>query len=73
MGAQPVRIFRYVITRVPLAVNGEVIVGAGSEGEVFRVIPDQPEEVMYHVVFAGRTLRVPETVLEPRPTADGPA
>jgi nitrogen fixation protein NifZ len=62
-----------VIARVPLAVGGEVVVEAGGEGEVFKVLPDRSEEVMYHVVFAGRTLRVPETVLERRPTADGSA
>lgn len=45
-----------------LAVNGEVLVPAGTEGEVMRVVRGETE-VQYHVHFPGHVLQVPERVL----------
>jgi nitrogen fixation protein NifZ len=47
-----------------LAIGGEVIVNKGCEGEVLKVMRDH-EPMQYHVRFPGRTLQVPESVLEP--------
>jgi nitrogen fixation protein NifZ len=48
-----------------LAVDGEVLVPAGCEGEVMRVIRDDADGVQYHVHFPGHVLQVPERVLAP--------
>ncbi len=54
-----------VRTRKALAVAGEVVVAAGGEGEVFRVLRDLPGGVQYQVYFpGGRLLQVPETLLD---------
>ena len=53
-----------VVTRYTLAVNGEVLAAAGSEGEVFKVLRDLADGVQYHVRFPGHTLQVPESCLE---------
>lgn len=53
---------RAVIT---LAVDGEVRVPAGTEGEVMRVVRDAETGVHYHVHFPGEVLQVPERVLAP--------
>lgn len=53
-----------VRARVALAVQGEVLVTAGSEGEVLRVLRDIPQGVHYHVHFPGHVLQVPEDVIE---------
>jgi nitrogen fixation protein NifZ len=47
-----------------LAVNGEVLVPLGTEGEVMRVLRDDESGVQYHVHFPGHVLQVPERVLE---------
>jgi nitrogen fixation protein NifZ len=52
-----------VLNKIPLAINGEVIVEQETEGEVLKVLRDMPGGVQYHVRFPGRTLQVPETVL----------
>lgn len=52
-----------VISKIPLAINGEVIVEQGAEAEVLKVLRDMPGGVQYHVRFPGRTLQVPETAL----------
>lgn len=49
---------------VTLAVNGEVLVPAGTEGEVMRVVRGE-DSVQYHVHFPGHVLQVPESVLGP--------
>ncbi|MEW6765267.1 MAG: nitrogen fixation protein NifZ [Pseudomonadota bacterium] len=56
-----------VRTRLSLAVDGEVRVPAGTVGEVLRVIREQGGEgrVIYHMIFPGQVLQVPETLLEP--------
>lgn len=53
-----------VLAVIPLAINGEVIVQEGDQGEIQKVFRDAPGGVSYHVRFSGRTLQVPETALE---------
>ena len=49
-----------------LAVEGEIVAPAGTEGEIQKVIRDEEaQRVLYHVRFTGRTLLVPETALAP--------
>lgn len=48
-----------------LAVDGEVLVPLGTEGEVMKVLRDTSSGVQYHVHFPGHVLQVPENVLEP--------
>ncbi len=57
--------FREKVTcKVPLAINGEVIVEPGQQGEVIKVLRDHPGGCAYHVRFPGRTLLIPENSLE---------
>ncbi len=53
-----------VRTRLTLAVQGEVLASAGTEGEVLKVLRDLPGGIQYHVHFPGHTLQVPESLLE---------
>lgn len=53
-----------VICNKLLAVGGEVVVELGVKGEVLKVLRDMPGGVEYHVRFPGRTLQVPETILD---------
>ena len=48
-----------------LAVNGEVLVPLGTEGEVMKVLRETESGVQYHVHFPGHVLQVPEKVLAP--------
>ena len=62
--------FRDKVTpRVPLGISGVVIAEPGSIGEVEKVLRDAPGGVAYHVRISGRTLQVPEGVLDPADTA----
>lgn len=57
-----------VRNRVPLGIQGEIIVEQDSPGEIIKVLRDAPEGVAYHVFFekpSGRVLQVPESVLVP--------
>jgi len=54
-----------VANRIPLTVDGMVVVPAGAPGEVLKVVRDAPAGPAYHVYFHGRTFQVPETALEP--------
>lgn len=56
-----------VVSKISLSVQGEVAVNAGDAGEIFRVLRDHPDGVHYHVRFPGRTLLVPEGVLDINP------
>ncbi len=57
--------FRQMVTsNRDLAVNGEVRVAAGDQGQVLRVLRETPQGVCYQVRFPGRTLQVREDVLE---------
>ncbi len=53
-----------VVCRIDLGIQGQVIVDKGAEGEILKVLRDSLP-LQYHVRFPGRTLQVPETVLEP--------
>ena len=52
-----------VRVRPALAIGGEVIVPAGSVGEIASVLRNESEGVLYHVRFGARTLQVPESAL----------
>lgn len=55
-----------VISRINLAVDGEIVAAVGDQGEILKVLRhDDPCQVQYHVRFPGRTLQVPETLLSP--------
>jgi nitrogen fixation protein NifZ len=57
--------FRDKVTpRLPLAIGGEIIAEPGGTGEILKVLRDIPGGIHYHVRFPGRTLQVPETVLD---------
>jgi len=63
--------FRDKVTpRRSLAIGGEVIAAPGDPGEIEKLIRDMPEGIHYHVRFSGRTLLVPETVLQAFESAD---
>jgi nitrogen fixation protein NifZ len=53
-----------VVCRIDLAVNGGIVAGKGTEGEILKVLRNS-QPMQYHVRFPGRTLQVPESVLEP--------
>lgn len=53
-----------VLATIPLAINGEKIVKVGDQGEVLKVLRDDPDNVQYHIRFPGRTLQVPESAVE---------
>jgi len=44
-------------------------VAAGSEGEVLKILRDK-QPLLYHVRFPGKTMQVPENVLEPADPAN---
>jgi nitrogen fixation protein NifZ len=48
----------------PLGIKGEVIAQPGDQGEIEKVLKDEPKGPLYHVRFHGRTLMVPESILE---------
>lgn len=58
-----------VVCSLDLAIGGEIIVTKGTEGEVLNVLRES-KPLQYHVRFPGRTLQVPETVLEPADAAN---
>jgi len=53
-----------VRAEMTLAIDGEVLVAAGTEGEVMRVVRGE-DAVQYHVHFPGHVLQVPERALGP--------
>lgn len=53
-----------VVCTINLGINGQVIVEPHTEGEILKVLRET-DPVLYHVRFPGRTLQVPENVLEP--------
>jgi nitrogen fixation protein NifZ len=57
--------FREKVTpKIPLGIKGEVIASPGDEGEIEKVLRDNPGGPAYHARFNGRTLQVPEGALE---------
>lgn len=59
-----------VLATKALAVQGDVLVEKGAKGEVLKVIRDEEGGAQYHVRFPGRTLQVPESVLESADASD---
>ncbi|MBS4050876.1 MAG: nitrogen fixation protein NifZ [Methylomonas sp.] len=53
-----------VVCTIDLGVQGNVLAGKGTQGEVLKVLRET-QPLQYHVRFPGRTLQVPESVLEP--------
>lgn len=53
-----------VVARLALAIDGDVVVPAGAQGEVLKVLRDAPGGVQYHVRFPGQTLQIPEKALD---------
>lgn len=53
-----------VVCSINLGIQGKVIAEKGAEGEIIKVLRDSLP-MQYHVRFPGRTLQVPESVLEP--------
>ncbi|MBE0434764.1 MAG: nitrogen fixation protein NifZ [Methylomicrobium sp.] len=53
-----------VVSTIDLGIRGQVVARQGQEGEVLKVLRDSVP-VQYHVRFPGRTLQVPENVLQP--------
>lgn len=50
--------------RIPLGIQGRILIEPGVVGEILRVLRDHPSGVTYHVLFPGRApLQVPETAL----------
>lgn len=54
-----------VLAMRAFSVHGEVLVQAGDQGEIIKVLRHQQDEVAYHVRFPGHTLLVPEGSLVP--------
>ena len=54
-----------VITTRQLVSNGDTLAALGDEGEVIKVVRDNPQAIAYHVRINGRTLMIPEVTLEP--------
>lgn len=52
-----------VIACKKLAIDGEVIVEVGDQGEVLKVLRDAPGGPQYHVRFPGRTLLLTEDLI----------
>lgn len=60
-----------VVSRLALSIRGEVVVPAGTSGEIFKVLRDLESGVQYHVHFpGGHLLQVPETLLDTLPAAE---
>jgi nitrogen fixation protein NifZ len=54
-----------VSARIPLGIQGKVVVERGVEGEVLKVVREAPGGVAYEVWFGGpNPLQVPESALE---------
>ena len=53
-----------VLAKLPLGIQGKIIVEAGASGEIEKVLRDAPGGVAYEVRFPGRSLQVPESALE---------
>ena len=55
-----------VRARIPLGIQGKVLVEQGEVGEIQKVLRGTPSGPSYHVHFSGRnSIQVPETALEP--------
>ncbi|MBF0437437.1 MAG: nitrogen fixation protein NifZ [Magnetococcales bacterium] len=52
-----------VICQTALGVEGRVVVPCAGKGRVVAVLADDPENILYHVLFDHRVFLVPERVL----------
>ncbi len=53
-----------VTAKIPLGIQGRVLVERGEVGEILKVLRGVPGDVFYHVHFSGRsTIQVPESAL----------
>jgi len=52
-----------VVATKKLAINSEILVDIGDEGEVLKAFREGDEMATYHVRFPGKTLMVPENCL----------
>lgn len=59
-----------VHAKLKLASDGEILVEAGAEGEIVKVLRDHPDNIQYHVMFPNRLLQVPESALAPLPQTE---
>ncbi len=60
--------FREKVTpKVSIRIAQETIANPGDVGQVLKVLRDLPTGVAYHVRFPGRTLQIPEQLLDPAP------
>lgn len=53
-----------VVCTIDLGSKANILAAKGSEGEVLKVLRDS-KPLLYHVRFPGKTIQVPESVLEP--------
>jgi len=53
-----------VRSRITLTVGGETRARPGMEGEIMKVLRDDNDGVLYHVIFHDHVLQVPESALE---------
>ncbi|MBS3954099.1 MAG: nitrogen fixation protein NifZ [Methylomicrobium sp.] len=53
-----------VVSTIDLGIQGQIVAEKGQEGEILKVLREY-EPIQYHVRFPGRTLQVPESILEP--------
>jgi nitrogen fixation protein NifZ len=58
-----------VICTINLGVQGNIIAEKGAEGEILKILRNE-QPMQYHVRFPGRTLQVPESILEPADPAN---
>lgn len=49
-----------VIATLGLAIQGQVVIAQGSQGEVEKVIKSEQGPVLYHVRFSGKVYQIPE-------------
>lgn len=52
-----------IVSTKQLAINGDILVDVGDEGEVLKAFREGDEMANYHVRFTGRTLLVPENCI----------
>ena len=61
-----------VAARIPLGIEGRVLVEQGEVGEILKVLRGASGDVSYHVHFSGRsTIQVPESALVSPPGRPG--
>jgi nitrogen fixation protein NifZ len=59
-----------VRNRIPLAIDGRIVVATGQRGQVTRVLRQAEPGPAYQVLFEGRIFQVPESALDDLPPVD---